>query len=410
MSVLLRSIAAISLLLGASACFYDSRWLQQQQAQQAAFARAKPAELRAAPAPAGGETEIPAKKEGRVLRVRAHASARYAAEVVDWPRQLAGLLGAASDLLGPALGIRIEIAETGAWATRGGEEDLGARLDELAAMDDGRDVDWVIGLLGALPRVEQSYHQLGMGRVPGKHLVMRAMNDAREYEAIERVFARVDEADRRALYKERKQHKTVTVFLHELGHTLGVPHETDPTSIMHARYEPKASGFSAPAVALMRIALAHRLDPAAQSETAFAEALRVELDRSDAGWVPAEHDEMVARLRAFAPPPAPASTHAPARPRPGREVPAEAPAGDPLQALTITDRHAFGRAVAAKDAGRLAEAWQEAKPLFAAYPDVYAVQELRCQIAMAGGVSVAEMQAQCARMMDLTGAPGSKRK
>ncbi len=142
-----------------------------------------------------------------------------------------------------------------------------------------------------------------MGRMPGKHLVMRAMNDAREHEAIERVFAQSDEGERRALYHERKQHKTVTVFLHEIGHTLGVPHEIDPAGIMQARYDPKARGFSAGAVGLMRLSLAHRLDPAAQTPQAFAAAFTAELDRGTATWVPADREALLATLRAATPPP-----------------------------------------------------------------------------------------------------------
>jgi hypothetical protein len=124
------AIGALAAVLGASGCFYDSRWLQQKQAQQSALAHARPAELRATPAAPPGEEEIPAKKAARVLKVRAHATARHAAEVVDWPRQLAQTLEAAGEVLGPTLGIRLEIAEATPWTPRGAEEDLEGRLDE----------------------------------------------------------------------------------------------------------------------------------------------------------------------------------------------------------------------------------------------------------------------------------------
>jgi hypothetical protein len=86
----------------------------------------------------------------------------------------------------------------------------------------------------------------------------------------------------------------------------------------------------------------------------------------------------------------------------------EAPAEDPLAALTITDRNTFRRAVADKEAGRLREAWEGAQPLFTAYPDVFAVHELRCQIAMAAGGSFAAVKAECARMMELMKAHGGR--
>jgi hypothetical protein len=249
-----------------------------------------------------------------------------------------------------------------------------------------------------------------MGRMPGKHLVMRAMNDAREYEAIEQAFARESEAERRALHVSRKRHKAVTVLLHELGHTLGVPHETDTASIMHGSYDPKAMGYSDAAAGLMRLSLARRQDPAAQTPQAFAAAFAAQLEAGGPAWVPAEREEMLARLRAVAtPPPGPPGRGG--RPRP-RGVADEAPPPSPEEALAelaIADRNAFNRAVADKDAGRLREAWEGVKPLFKVYPEVYAVQELRCQLAMAAAVAFSEVTAQCEPMLELVKKQGKKR-
>src|SRR5690242_3887420 len=89
-------LAALLALLFLQACFYDSRWGSARRAQQVVAAHATPAEIQATPAE---PTEIPARRPIRTLRVRALATARHAAEVVDWPRQLADLLEDASRVL-----------------------------------------------------------------------------------------------------------------------------------------------------------------------------------------------------------------------------------------------------------------------------------------------------------------------
>ena len=408
-------IAFLLALLSATGCFFDSRWIQQQQQRAAAVERAKPAELRA-----GTETEIPASASARVLRVRAHATARHAAEVVDWPKQLAQALDAAGEILAPTLAIRLTVVSTATWAPRGGEENLSARLDELVALDDGHDVDWVIGLLGSLPRLEMSYHHLGMARMPGKHLVMRTMNDAREHEAIDKGFTWLDAREKSELYKSRKRHKSTTVLLHELGHTLGVPHEVDAESVMAPRYDAKVSGFSSAALGLMRMTLAHRADPSVQTEHAYLAAVLDHVQRTSNVWVPAERDELTGKLRAAAPRSAPPPPRAvakgsraapsPVAMAPGLGLGTDAPlgGGDPMAAMAIADRNLYQKAVAAKQQGRLREAVEMMKVLLPVYPDNVAVQDLRCQIAMAAGGTFSAVQAECARLMELSGGAGKK--
>ncbi len=214
---------------------------------------------------------------------------------------------------------------------------------------------------------------------------------------------------------QRRRHKTATVFLHEIGHTLGAPHEVDATTIMHGRYGSKVTGYSDAAAGLMRLALAHRLDPGAQSEQAFAGALLAHVEGTSVSWVPDERDALLARLRREAsPPPSPPPTRgrrrSPTSPAPSPPDPPAGPAPDPLATLTITDRHAYDHAVEHLHARRLADAWVQAQPLFTAYPDVAAVQDLRCQIAMARGGDWTEVQAQCAPLMSITKTPGDKRR
>ncbi len=402
----MRRFFAIALIASLSlpACFFDSQWGSAKRAQTAALARAAPAALHATPE-VPGETEIPARKPVRTLRIQARATARYAAEVVDWPRQLAELLDDANEVLGPTLGIRVEIASTVPWAPRAGEDDLGGLLAELSAEAPGPDATWVLGLAAALPRAEESFHQLGMATMPGRHLVMRAMNDAREYEAIERGFTEIDPAERRRLYRARKRHKAATVFLHEIGHTLGVPHEVLATTVMAPRYGAKVTGFSEAAAELLRLSLDHRLAPAAQTDQAFAEAFLHAVERSAASWVDDEREALLARLRSLAQPPA---APRPARgrrrspaPDPTPAVPA-GPAEDPLAALSPPDRQTYQRAVEDLAAGRIDDARRLSTPLFSAYPNVNEVQDFRCKLAMTSGGAFTVIKAECARLMELT--------
>lgn len=392
--------------LGAQGCFFDSRWFEQRHAQQSALEHARPAELKATPAV---ETEIPPARAERVLRVRAHATARYAAEVVDWPRQLAQTLEAASEVLGPTLGVRLSLAGTAPWATRGGEEDPRALLDELQALDDGKDVDRVIGLLGSVPRAELSFHQLGMARLPGKHLVMRAMNDLREMEGIEQAFPLLGAAERRELYRSRKRHKTTACLLHELGHTLGVPHEVEVTSLMGKRYDAKVNRFSDAAAALMRLSLARHADPGAQPEAAFAATFAAEVKRTADVWMAEEREDLLRRLAFAAPPPPPARAGRTMRPAPAANDEPVPATDEGLGTMSILDRNTYQRALAEKAAGRMREANEAAKPLYKAYPDVVAVQDLRCQLAMTAGGAWQDVQAECARFMELSRVPARTR-
>ena len=47
-------------------------------------------------------------------------------------------------------------------------------------------------------------------------------------------------------------------------------------------------------------------------------------------------------------------------------------------------------------------AWDAARPLFARYPLVYGVQDLRCKLAMAHFASYADVRPECDALMKLT--------
>src|SRR5207302_2313499 len=112
---------------------------------------------------------------------------------------------------------RLTIESCRDWSTSR-EDDLTAALTALRTDDPGNDVDWVIGMVGGLPRVTRSFHDVGMAHVSGKHVVLRAAADAEEQTAIERNFDELKADERADLARARKRHRAVAVLLHEIGH------------------------------------------------------------------------------------------------------------------------------------------------------------------------------------------------
>jgi hypothetical protein len=325
------------------------------------------------------------------LRIRVLASPRHAAEVMDYKRRIAEAMDAANAVLTPMLSVRLELASTDVWVPPGGEDDLARVLADLAKADPGNGVERVLALVGSLPTLEISFHQLGMAHTPGKHVVLRAMNDAKEYESIQRSFSELDEQDRLELYRARRRHKEAAVLLHELGHSLGVPHEVDVHTIMSPRYGAKVDSFSPAASKLMRLALDRELDPASASAQSFPDSSIAHLRATSASWVPDELERAVAALersRAAQPAPAATASSAPAQPGP--------------RALSAADRAILERAVKEQESGKMNTAWETAKSLFDAYPEVYEVQDLRCQLTLMRARPKSEVQNECAALHRLT--------
>ncbi len=367
-------------LVSLGAC-YDSRWGEAKRAQQHVAADTKPADI------GPGSGDRPPAIGSHTLRVRMRPNGRYLALTVDAPKQLADLVDDANQVLGPALGLELDVDRIQPWSA-----DLDGPDDALTALmkeDPGTDVDVVVGLIGALPRHTDSLHELGVATLLGKHMVLRGAGRADEQDAIEHGFTELSEDDRARMVRQRKRHRALAVFLHELGHSLGAVHEEAPLSLMHPVYDPKMNGFAGGGIALMRVALD------GGGSVAVARGQLDLLRGRVAEWVAVDRDKEIAHLEALlAGAPRPDDAAASGN-TPGPSTPPE---------LRGADGERLRKASSLFQGGSVAAAYGEAKPLFAPYPNVRAVQDLRCQLATLRYLDKDALSAECAASVRLAGA------
>jgi hypothetical protein len=382
----------VVLSLGLSSCFfYDSSWGQQKQAQKHEVARSTPRQLRAQSA--GNEARV----ASGALRLRVYATPGYAATVLDWKKQFEGLLECANSVFVPDFGVAFEAVELKPFRPKASEEKLDGLLRELTEEDAARDVDWVIGLATAAPRFAASADDLGLAPLLGDHLVMRAMSDPHEYEAIQNGFTELSENERLKLYQVRKRHKLCTVFLHEIAHTLGVPHELSASSLMNRRYQVEAQGFSDEAAEIVRASLRLRAaQPHVLLDAALTRDLSTWLSAPNADWEPSSRDALLGELRAHAPV---ARAAAAAQGSTGSSQPepaaVPAPAGPAVEGLSADEQRSYERARAELNAGHAARAREIAAPLLSKHAGLPALTSLRCDIAMAIGGDWDTISAEC---------------
>ena len=370
---------------------YDSRWGEQKRAQQN-FAKAHTP--RAVRSGAGGAASGRSSAAVKPLHVRLHATRAYTAQVLDWQRDFKQTLTEVNRLFSPTFGAQLEVSEANLWQPKAGEESIDAVLEELGELDDGAGVDWVVGLIGSVPRFAQSFHELGVANVIGKHLVVRSINNVEEHQAFEAGLTELSREERERLTRVRHAHKVTALLLHELGHTLGAIHERDRSSLMNPNYSDQEDGFSAQAIEIIQIALRHR-STSGGLEREGAKAMVAAFRRGAGPWIDAERQAAIVRLDAAAPVTPSAVGAAASAPSP-QAVPVAAIAG-----LTEADRGLFEAAERLRHAGDLDGARQMALPLFEAYPKVEAVQEFRCQLAMQTGGAWQRTRAECEGLLKL---------
>jgi hypothetical protein len=369
-----------------SGCFfYDSSWGAAKASQKRVAAQRMPSELKQA---------LPPRATAH-LRLRAYATPHYAGALVDGEGQFRQAIADANPTLASALSFQLELTDYRVWSNGGSDDELKALLAGIQQQDPAEDVDWVVVLASPRHVVATSADELGMAPLLGRHLAIRAMSDAAEFDVIQREFSELSEDEKRELYATRKRHKAASVLLHELGHTLGMPHELERHSLMSPIYDLKSQDFSQVASTLGRRGLELRATTLGTAMHRRAARAALEMLRG----VPAHtfEEQSAQQVEALlgqhdqAPPPSPEPTRAPSSPAP-------APSG-----LSAADHAIFLQAKQAQAGGDVRQARALATPLFARYPDSQAVQELRCQLAMNAGLPISQERAECDPLLRLSG-------
>lgn len=390
MRLLLRSVPVlVGLCVG---CFYDSRWGQQKKEQRHEAARLRPQRLEHA-------QSRPRQADRRVGRVRAYATRAYIAETLEWEKRFDGLLRDASRILESELGIVLESAGTSLWQPTHREDQMADVLEELSQFDPGTDAEWVVGFVESTPKLVVDFHQLGVARTFSKHLVVRASNDPKELDYITEGLGKIGEKEQNRLYSERKHHRMVTVFLHEVAHTLGAIHRLEEVSIMAPVYDPKTREFDAPTLGFLRITVPGHFEPEARPLP--YDSLIAYLDVHTDGWVEADFAARRQWLEAAA-----VAVRGVEKETPEPAPPAAPLGPQGLDALSGDDKARYEHAVESESQGDVATAWDTAAPLFETYPRVGPVQELRCRLAKAKRLHSLVVDVHCAPLRELGGVAG----
>ncbi|HEX6245455.1 MAG TPA: hypothetical protein VFZ61_31245 [Polyangiales bacterium] len=360
-----RSLGALLALAFATGC-YDHRITQAIVERRKAAKQAEGSEIRP-------NVSATSAKYSGLLKL--YVSDAYRSQHPDWKEVLLDLVDAANAVLVPSFALRLETAAAREWSPQCDGTELQPCLEELVQLDPGVDGEWILGILPAQPRFVTNFEDLGRATAPGRHMVVRDVSDLAERDAIDRAFSTMTQARRDEIYRHRKQHKRLAVFLHEWAHTMGAPHTSDKTSLLFPTYDDRMERFDEATARTVTAAVEPRFaQPAAAVASAAAD---------NAAPSPATR------------PNATASNNKAAHPYAVRGSEDEL-----LAELTPADRAVYRGATEQANAD---DAYSTLQPLVARYPSNYAVQHLACGLAMQLGRS-ADAQVVCTRMQGL--APG----
>lgn len=193
-----------------------------------------------------------------VQKIRVWADDQYRAENLSWQRTFQDTIDYANTVLDPLLGLKL-VADFRTWQRNEPAATLADDLAELQKLDPGNDVFAVVGLTSSLPLVSATYDQIGLASLPGKHMMLRGFNDAAERKAFSYMFKDLRPDEREYALVQRGRHKRAAVFLHELGHNLGAPHEDDTNTLMAPNYSEKSATYDDRSRAIIMLTFDRRL-------------------------------------------------------------------------------------------------------------------------------------------------------
>lgn len=373
-------MAALAVTFGAC---YDHRITQAILERNRRAREAEGAKIQAArvSAPRGGM---------RRGRLRFYVARAFREQHRDWRHAISNLVDAANGVLGPNFAVQLELEAMSEWEPSCSSARMDGCLVELAKLDAGEEGDWVVGVLGAAASFTASFDHLGMARVLGRHFVLRDVSDLAERAAIDNAFASMTPSRRDEIYKRRKTHKRLAVFLHEWGHTLGALHVQNGKSLLNPTYDDSMEAFDDGNHGLLDASLRDLFRYAGTHDE-----LKAYLSGSGGAGLPAEgRGELLAQLEQ---PTAPSQAALAAAPSSGAlpEHPCLAPGSEEelLSGWEPADRAGYRQAATLIVAGDTVAALETAKPLGERHPTNYAVNHLLCSAAMQLGDQASAEQA-----------------
>src|SRR5260221_5077744 len=126
------------MLLLLAGCAFPNRWQEQRD-----YARSlEPEKVKPAAAAPGVAL--------RVFKVRAYADTDYQVQNPRWNTHIAEQLARASEVLEAQFGARLELESARPWSRPGSSAHLERVIEQLAQLDPGAGVDWVIGFVASL--------------------------------------------------------------------------------------------------------------------------------------------------------------------------------------------------------------------------------------------------------------------
>lgn len=191
-------------------------------------------------------------------KVRVWADAQYRSQNRQWQKSFDDPLALANLVITPLFGLEL-VADYQVWDRHVPEATLHDDLAALIEQDPGNDVFAVIGLTSSLPLVSATFDELGLATLGGRHIMLRGYADLEERKMYANAFPDLRPEERELALEHLRHHKTAVVLLHEIGHVLGVEHETDTTLIMNATYSTDATSFSPQARKVMLHSVDQRL-------------------------------------------------------------------------------------------------------------------------------------------------------
>jgi predicted Zn-dependent protease len=326
--------------------------------------------------PATLEATKPRDGEPRDAKVRIWVDAGVRA-LPNWKEEITDQIDYAGQLLVPMLGVRLKVEGFKEWTRTG---DPHTALKELAAVDDGKDVVWVIGYVTAGDVASKAMSELGDAQLLGKHIVVRGWAEKPETEALAEKLPDLKQAERVEVLAAHKRHKQTVVLLHFLARTLGAVEENDPAWIGNPTYSPKQASFADRTRDLMQAAIDHRL--ADDAQPAIAKDLLEKIAKEEwGGWNAGDKDEVTKQLTAMV----------------NASRAGEAAPDVPMAAL-----EQFERIKVLLRKGDTQNAFAELDNLIVAYPGNATIYELKCELMlMKQGAADKATRAACARVSDL---------